>query len=72
VTGATGYDIWYGGPPSPTSTPDTSVGAVTTTLWTNAPSGTQTYYVRAKNANGNGAWSSPGVSGTRLSMGGGY
>jgi hypothetical protein len=65
VSGATSYELWYGSPPSVSSTPDFYPGNNTTYLDTGIGAGsTRTYYVRARNNSGVSAWSS-GVSGTR-------
>jgi hypothetical protein len=64
---ATTYEIWWGGVPSDSSTPDFYPGSATYYFDNQIPQGsTRTYYVRARNASGASPWSG-GVTGTRTS-----
>ena len=74
-SGATSYELWYGGVPSNPSTPsgtdgstpDFYPGSATSYLDTAVGTGgSRTYYVRARNSSGVSNWSS-GVTGTRYS-----
>jgi hypothetical protein len=68
-SGATSYEIWWGGPPLDSYTPDFYPGNTTSYLDTSVPAGSsRTYYVRARNSSGASSWSS-GASGTRTSGG---
>ena len=62
---ATTYEIWWGGPPSDSSTPDFYPGSATYYFDNSISQGSsRTYYVRARNATGASSWSG-GVTGTR-------
>jgi hypothetical protein len=64
---ATTYEIWWGGPPSDSSTPDFYPGSATSYFDNTISQGSsRTYYVRARNSTGASSWSS-GATGTRAS-----
>jgi hypothetical protein len=66
-SGATSYEIWWGGPPLDSYSPDFYPGNTTSYLDTSISAGSsRTYYVRARNSNGASGWSS-GATGTRVS-----
>ena len=62
---ATTYEIWWGGPPADSYTPDFYPGSATYYFDTGISQGSsRTYYVRARNAAGASPWSG-GATGTR-------
>ena len=66
VSGATSYEIWWGGPPGDSYTPDFYPGSNTYYFDNSISQGSsRTYYVRARNASGASAWSG-GATGTRI------
>ena len=66
VSGATSYEIWWGGPPADSYTPDFYPGSNTYYFDNSISQGSsRTYYVRARNASGASAWSG-GATGTRI------
>jgi hypothetical protein len=67
VSGATSYEIWWGGPPGDSYTPDFYPGNTNYYYDYGIGQGSsRTYYVRARNASGASSWSS-GITGTRTS-----
>jgi len=67
VDGATSYEIWWGGPPGDSYTPDFYPGNTNYYYDYGIGQGSsRTYYVRARNASGASSWSS-GITGTRTS-----
>lgn len=62
---ASTYEIWWGGPPADSNTPDFYPGSATYYFDTGISQGSsRTYYVRARNSVGASPWSG-GVTGTR-------
>jgi hypothetical protein len=67
-SGATSYEVWWGGPPLDSYTPDFYPGTNTYVLDTGmGAGGSRTYYVRARNSAGASSWSG-GATGTRANV----